>query len=393
MKTETLTKDTLDGQLRQRLDELRARGLHRSTRRIEGLAGPRMAVDGRSCLMLASSNYLNLAGDPRVLAAAAKAGEAFGTSAGGSRLINGTLTLHESLESELAAFAGHEAGLVFSTGYMANLGVLTALCGPDDLIVSDELNHASIIDACRLSGARKRIFKHNDPQSLEDVLAKHRGRGRGLLILDGVFSMDGDLAPLHDLVPIARAYNMIVVLDDAHGMGVLGAGGRGAAERENVSVDIVIGNLGKAFASFGAFIACSATMREFLVNTARSFIFTCALAPPALGAAREALCVLRAEPERARTLLERAAQLRTGLAAVGYDTGASASHIVPAILGDERQTMELATAALARGVFAHGIRYPSVPLGGARIRFTPNAGHTSNDIAEVIELFAALKHC
>ena len=349
-----------------------------------------MRVDGRHSLMLAGSNYLDLAGDARVIAAAQQAAAEYGTAAAGSRLINGNLALHEELERELARYTGHEAALVFSSGYMANLGVLGALCGPDDVIVSDSLNHASIIDACKLSRAQTRVFRHNDPEDFARVASGLAGFRRRVLVVDGVYSMDGDVARLGELVPIARAHELIVVLDDAHGLGVLGAYGRGAAEAEGVAVDLLIGNLGKALGSFGAFVACSATVREYLVNTARSFIFTCAVAPPALGAAREALRIAALEPERRKLLLERAEQLRSGLRAAGYDTAASATQIVPAIVGENDAVMRLCDAALERGVYAQGIRHPSVPHGSARIRFTPTCAHTANEIARVIDVFAEL---
>jgi len=373
------------------LEAVRARGLHRRLRRVEGRQAPWMRVDGRECLMLAGANYLDLAGDARVIAAAQQAAAEYGTAAAGSRLINGNLALHEELERELARHTGYEAALVFSSGYMANLGVLGALCGPDDVIVSDAWNHASIIDACKLSRAQTRVFRHNDPEDLARVAAGLSGFRRRVLVVDGVYSMDGDVARLGELVPIARAHELIVVLDDAHGLGVLGAAGRGSAEVEGVVVDVLIGNLGKALGSFGAFVACSAMVREYLVNTARSFIFTCAVAPPALGAAREALRIAALEPERRKLLLERAEQLRSGLHATGYDTGASVTQIVPAIVGENDTVMRLCDAALERGVYAQGIRHPSVPHGSARIRFTPTCAHAAKDIARVIDLFAELR--
>jgi 8-amino-7-oxononanoate synthase len=383
--------ESLDAEARTDLDALRARGLHRELRRVEGRPGPRMRVDGRDVLMLAGSNYLDLAGDPRVIAGAAAAADEFGTASTGSRLINGNLGLHEDLEADLARFTGHEAALVFSSGYMANLGVLGALAGPGDVIVSDSLNHASIIDACRLSRAETRVFGHNDPEDFARVAADLTGFRRRVFVADGVYSMDGDVARLDALVPIARAHDMVVILDDAHGLGVLGACGGGVAEHHEVSVDLLIGNLGKAFGSFGAFVACSAVVREWLVNAARSFIFTCAVAPPALGAARAALHIVETEPERRKLLLERAEALRSGLAAAGYDTGESTTQIVPAIVGENDAVMALCERALARGVYAQGIRHPSVPHGSARIRFTPSCAHTADEIAQVVALFAELR--
>jgi 8-amino-7-oxononanoate synthase len=380
----------LDDTLAAELEALRQRTLHRRLRSVSGRQTARMTVDGRECLMLAGSNYLDLAADARVVTAAQDAAQQYGAAAAGSRLINGNLELHETLERELAAFAGHEAALVFSTGYMANLGALTALCGPDDVIVSDALNHASIVDACRLARAETRVFRHNDPADFARVAGELSGYRRRVLVVDGVYSMDGDVARLAELVPIARAHDMVVVLDDAHGLGVLGAHGRGVAEQTGVGVDVLVGNLGKAFGSFGAFVAGSEVLREYLVNTARSFIFTCALAPPALGAARAALAVAREEPERRKLLLERAEQLRAGLHAVGWNTLGSTTQIVPALVGENAAALRVTEELLARGIYAQGIRHPSVPHGSARIRLTPTCAHSAADIACVVAAFAEI---
>ena len=379
-----------DRALAGELESLRARSLHRRLRTVSGRQAARMRIDGRECLVLAGSNYLDLAGDARVVAAARAAAERYGAAAAGSRLINGNLDLHESLERELADATGHEAALVFSTGYMANLGVLTALAGPGDVIVSDSLNHASIVDACRLARAETRVFRHNDPADLARVASELAGFRRRVLVVDGVYSMDGDVARLDELAEVARAHEMVLVLDDAHGLGVLGAGGRGVAELAGVEVDVLVGNLGKAFGSFGAFAAGSAVLREYLVNTARAFIFTCALAPPAVGAARAALAVARAEPERRKLLLERAEQLRAGLRAAGWDTLDSTTHIVPVLVGDNARAMELTEQLLARGIYAQGIRHPSVPHGTARIRLTPTCAHAPDDVDLVVAAFREL---
>jgi 8-amino-7-oxononanoate synthase len=349
-----------------------------------------LIVDGRPVMMLAGSNYLDLSADERVVAASDEATRAYGCAAAGSRLINGNLDLHEALERELADFLGYESALVFSTGYMANLGVLSALAGPDDVIVSDALNHASIIDGCRLSQASVRTFRHNDAGDLARAAGELRGFRRRLLVLDGVYSMDGDVARLSELVPIARSHDMTVVLDDAHGLGILGPTGRGSAELEGTFVDIQIGNLGKALGSFGAYVACSRTCREFLVNRARPFIFTCGLAPAALGAARAALRIADEEPWRREHLLARSNALREGLREGGFDTGPSTTHIVPAIIGENDAVMRLCEAALGKGIYAQGIRYPSVPRGTARIRFTPMCSHSSEDIETVARVFREL---
>lgn len=350
-----------------------------------------MSVDGHSVLMLAGANYLDLAADERVVAAANEASSRYGTAAGGARLISGNLELHEELEAALAGFAGTQAALLFSTGYMANLGVITSLVGPGDALLSDSLNHASIIDAARLSRAEVHVFAHNDPGDLARAARECASARRRLLVLDGVYSMDGDVAPLADLVPIAREHDVIVAVDDAHGLGVLGATGRGSAELCSVEVDLVIGNLGKALGSFGGFVACSNVTREYLINTSRSFIFTCGLAPGPVAAAREALRIVCDEPERRASLAARAEELRLGLRAAGYDTGGSSTHIVPAIVGENTRVMDLCERALERGVYVQGIRYPSVPDNTARLRFTPTCAHTADEIGSVVELFRELR--
>lgn len=381
----------LDEELQESLDSLQARGLHRALRQFEGRPGPRMTVDGREVLMLSSANYLDLAADPRIIEAAAEATREGGCAAGGARLICGNLPLHENLEASLASFLGQEAALLFSTGYMANLGVLTALAGEGDLIVSDELNHASVIDACRLSGAEVRTFRHNDVDDFRSVAKQAAEFRRRLLVVDGVFSMDGDTSPLDSLVPVAREFGLTVVVDDAHGIGVLGQEGRGTVESLNAEADVVIGNLGKAFGSFGAFVACSRITREYLVNCSRSFIFTCGLPPASAAAALVALDLIQKEPDRRAAVLARAEQLRSGLREIGYDTGPGKTQIVPAIVGDNDRALDLTRRALDRGVYAQAIRYPSVPEGTARLRFTPTAGHTAEDIDRVVDLFDELR--
>ena len=381
----------LDARADDALEALQRAGLHRTLRRVEGLQGPRMRVDGRSVLMLAGSNVLDLAGDPRVLDAAAAATREYGTAAGGARLINGNLDLHERLESALAAFLGCESALLFSTGYMANLGLITSLVGPGDVVLSDAFNHASIIDACRLSGAEKRVFAHNDATDLERHARELAPDSFTLLVLDGVYSMDGDCARLSELVPVAREYGMTVMLDDVHGLGVLGKSGRGTAELEGVEVDLLVGNLGKALGSFGAFVGCSSRVRELLINRARSFIFTCGPAPGPVGAALRALEIAQAEPERRESLLLRSEQLRAGLRDAGYDTGASTTHVVPAIVGSNERAMQLCEQALEHGVYAQGIRYPSVPENAARLRFTPMCSHSAGEIETAVEIFRDLR--
>jgi 8-amino-7-oxononanoate synthase len=374
------------------LAAIRARGTHRRMRVLDGAQAPRMVVDGREVLLFAGSNYLDLAAHPEVAEAAARAARDWGCAAGGSRLINGNLALHEALEEELAAFLGVEAALVFSTGYQANVGVIPALVGPGDAVVSDALVHASIIDGCRLSRAAVHVFAHGSAAALDARLAEvapaHR---RTLVVLDGVYSMDGDLAPLPAMLAAARRHDALVLLDDAHGIGCLGAGGRGTAEALGVALrdlDVVVGTLGKALGSFGAFVAGPAALRELLVNAARSFIFTCALAPPQVAAARAALALLAGEPWRRERLQAHAARLRDGLAARGVSTAPSASHIVPVRIGDNARTMAVCEALLAQGFYAQGIRHPSVPEGTARLRITPMATHAEAEIDALVDAVA-----
>jgi len=367
---------------REKLGAIRARGTHRRMRVLDGAQAPRMLVDGRDVLLFASSNYLDLAQHPEVVEAATRAARDYGCAAGGSRLITGNLTLHEQLEEELAAFFGTPAALAFSTGYMANAGVIPALVGPEDAVVSDALVHASLIDGCKLARAAVHVFEHGDADSLDAVLrtatTAHR---RVLVVLDGVYSMDGDVAPLRELVPVARRYDAMVLLDDAHGTGVLGAKGRGSAELLGVDgIDVLVGTLGKALGSFGAFVAGSIALRELLVNTARPFIFSCALAPPQVEAARAALRIVAREPWRRERLQANAKRLRRRLGQAGISSAPSTTHIVPVRIGDNAATMATCERLLDRGFYAQGIRWPSVPEGSARLRITPMATHTDGEI-------------
>jgi len=381
----------LDDVAREKLGAIRDRGTYRRMRVLDGAQAPRMQVDGLDVLLFAGSNYLDLATHPEVVDAASRAARDFGCAAGGSRLITGNLAIHEALEDELADFFGAEAALAFSTGYMANAGVLPALVGAGDAIVSDALVHASLIDGARLARAAVHVFAHGDADALEatlrEVTPAHR---RVLVVLDGVYSMDGDLAPLDRLVPIAKRHGAMVLLDDAHGTFALGARGRGAAELFGVlgEIDVLVGTLGKGLGSFGAFVAGSAALRELLVNTARSFIFSCALAPPQVEAARAALHLVAREPWRRERLAANADRLRTRLAARGISTAPSQTHIVPVVLGDNATAMGVCERLLLRGFYAQGIRWPSVPEGTARLRITPMATHEPAEIDALADAIA-----
>jgi len=391
--------DVLDQIADERLTAIRERGTYRRMRTLEGIQAPRMIVDGKEVLLFAGSNYLDLARHPEVIEAAERGARQWGCAAGGSRLITGNLACHEALESELATFFGSEAALAFSTGYMANVGVIPALVGPDDVLVSDELNHASIIDGARLARCKVAVFKHGDVESLAQTLAEVRDQARKrdkvpsvMVAVDGVYSMDGDVAPLAEIVKLAHEADAFVLLDDAHGTGTLGARGRGSAEAAGVldEVDILMGTLGKSMGSFGAFIAGSTKLRDLLINTARSFIFSCALAPAQVEASRVALRLIDEEPWRRERLQENCDRLRAGLRNAGISTAPSTTHIIPVILGDNARTMAVCEALLDRGFYAQGIRHPSVPEGTARLRITPMATHDENEIDAFVEVLIEL---
>ena len=364
-----------------RLARIRAAGLHRRMRTIEGAQQPRVQLDGAEVLLLCSNNYLGLADHPHVRAAAAEAAERYGAGAGASRLISGSMTLHAELERRLAAFKGSEAALLFGSGYLANSGVVAALAGNGGVVFSDELNHASIIDGCRLANARTFVYRHRDTEHLEWGL-RQAGADARLIVTDSVFSMDGDVAPLCDLVELARSHGSLLMVDEAHGTGALGPGGRGAVAAAGLAgeVDVVIGTLGKALGGYGAYACASAEIVELLVNTARSFIFSTAPPPPSLGAALAALTVLEARPYMVEQLRRNAATLRGALAAEGLDVGGSRTQIVPLIVGEAKTATVLCERTLRDGVFAQAIRPPTVPDGSSRLRLTVMATHRADEL-------------
>jgi 8-amino-7-oxononanoate synthase len=367
----------------ERLAELREGGLHRRLRLVEGAQGPRIQLDGEPVLLLCSNNYLGLADHPRVREAAAEAALGWGAGAGAARLISGNMAPHLRLEERLAAFKGYESALLFGSGYLANVGVISALAGRGEVVFSDELNHASIVDGCRLARAETFVFRHGDTEHLAWGLDQ-AGKRATLIVTDGVFSMDGDVAPLDDLTRLARTHGCKVMVDEAHATGALGPGGRGSVAAAGLSgeVDLVVGTLGKALGSYGAYVCASSELSEYLLNTARSFIFSTALPPPVLAAAVAALDLLEAEPERIDRLRANAATLREGLVSEGLAAGGAPSQIVPLEVGDAERTMELCERLLERGVFAQGIRPPTVPAGSSRLRFSVMATHEKAELRE-----------
>jgi 8-amino-7-oxononanoate synthase len=374
----------------ERLEELRERGLHRRLRLIEGAQGPTVTLDGRPVLLLCSNNYLGLADRAEVREAAAKAALRWGAGAGASRLISGTMEPHRELEERLADFKGSEAALLFGSGYLANTGVIAALAGRGEVVFSDELNHASIVDGCRLSRAETVVYRHNDVEHLAWCLEQAGGRA-SLIVTDGVFSMNGDVAPLPQLLELARRHGARLMVDEAHATGAIGPGGRGSVAAAGLSgeVDVVVGTLGKALGSYGAYACASAETVEFLVNCARPFIFSTAPPPSAAGAALAALDVLEAEPELVGRLQANAETLRCALKTHGLDVGDSTTQVVPLEVGEAETTMELCERALLRGVFAQGIRPPTVPEGSCRLRFTVMATHRQEELVQAAAKVAA----
>jgi 8-amino-7-oxononanoate synthase len=354
------------------LDELREAGLHRELRVIESAQGPRVRLGGREVLLLCSNDYLGLAGDVRLRDAAAEAAERWGAGAGASRLISGNMAPHAELERRLAELKGTEACVLFGSGYLANTGVIAALAGAGEIVVSDALNHASIVDGCRLARAQTKVYAHNDLDALAHALDDPRP---ATIVTDAVFSMDGDVAPLEGIVELARRHGARVVIDEAHATGVIGPEGRGLAHELGVEVDVVIGTLGKALGSYGAFACCSAEMADFLVNRARTLIYSTALPPPSVGAALAALELMD------RELVARLhANARTLRAALGVE--AADMPIVPLLAGGPEAAMARCAAALEQGVFVQAIRPPTVPPGTSRLRAVATAAHTESELRE-----------
>ncbi len=370
--------------IEDRLAELDAAGLRRRTRLVSGPQGPRVVLDGRPVLLLCSNNYLGLADHPRVREAAADAAMRWGAGSGGSRLVSGTMTIHQRLEERLAAFKGAERALLFGSGYLANLGAIGALAPAETLICSDELNHASIVDGCRLARGRTAVYAHGDVEHLRWIL-EGAPEERALVVTDSVFSMDGDLAPLEELSELCLRRGARLLVDEAHGTGCVGPGGRGAVAEAGLDGEehvVVMGTLGKALGAYGAFVAGTEAVRELLVNTARPFIFSTAPPPPALAGALAALELLEEEPGRVETLQSRARTLRDELAREGFDVAGSSTQIVPLVIGDAAQAMAMCEAALERGVFAQAIRPPTVPEGTSRLRLAVMSSHSKQELRD-----------
>jgi 8-amino-7-oxononanoate synthase len=373
----------LSSDIEERLQEIKGRGLYRKLRCVSGPQGPRVLLDGRPVLLLCSNNYLGLADHPRVREAAAEAAMRYGAGSGASRLISGNMTIHRRLEEQLAEFKRAQACLLFGSGFLANAGVVSALAGAGDVVFSDALNHASIIDGCRLSRAETFVYDHRDVDHLEWGLRQAEGRG-ALIVTDGVFSMDGDVAPLAEIVELAQRYDARVMVDEAHGTGCIGPGGRGLVAREGLEdeVDVIVGTLGKSLGAYGAYVLCDKPMAKYLINTARTLIFSTALPPPAVAAAMTALELLREQPRRVEKLERNGMVLREALGEEGIAVSDGVTPIVPLIVGDAEAAVKASDHALERGVFAQAIRPPTVPEGSSRLRLAVMASHTKSELRE-----------
>jgi glycine C-acetyltransferase len=376
--------------LKERLAELESQGMAIRPRTLEGPTGARARFDGRDVINLASNNYLGLANHPRMNAAASSAASELGAGTGAVRTIAGTMAMHEELERRFAHFKHAEDALMFQSGFTANAGTVAAVLDKEDVIVSDRLNHASIIDGGRLSRAEIKVFDHKDAQHADELLAETARPGRRqLLITDGVFSMDGDIAPLPDLVEVAERRGAIMMIDDAHASGVLGKGGAGTVDHFGLHgrVDIQVGTLSKAIGVLGGFIAGPRALIEWLVNRGRPFLFSTSAPPAVVAACIEALDIIADEPDRLERLWDNTRAFKDGLRELGFDTGASETPITPVVTEEEEATQTFARRLFEEGVFTPAIVYPTVAKGLARVRTIVTAEHTDEDLDEALEIF------
>lgn len=376
--------------LQDSIQELKDQGVYRKLPVLEGPNQAEIMLNGKSVINLSSNNYLGLATHPRLKKAAIDAVEKYGVGSGAVRPIIGNMDIHEELEVILAKFKKEEAVMVFQSGFNCNAGVIQAITNKGDLIISDALNHASIIDGVKLSKADKAVFKHSDMEDLERILKeKRKDYNTVLIITDGVFSMDGDVCKLPEIVELAEQYDALTYVDDAHGSGVLGEGGRGTVDHFNLHgrVDFTIGTLSKAIGVIGGYVAGSAVMKEWLLHRGRPFLFSTSLPPAAVGAIIEALKVLMESTELSERLWDNARFFKEKLGKLGYDTGESETPITPVIIGEEGKTVEFSKRLMEAGVFASPIVFPTVPKGTGRVRCMISAGHTEEQLARAVEIF------
>lgn len=371
------------------LDVLAAQELRRTLKTVSSLQGRQIVIDGAKVLNFCSNDYLGLAGDPRIIKAAQDAMQTRGFGAGASRLVCGNFDEHCALEQEIAALKQTPAALVFSCGYMANTGIIASLVSRGDAVFSDRLNHASIVDGIVLSRADLCRYPHKDMNALDEMLAKATGARRKLIVTDTVFSMDGDIAPLKDIVALAKKHKAWLMVDEAHAFGVFGPTGAGLVEAMGLEadIDVQMGTLSKAAGTYGAYCAGSQELKEYLVNSARSFVFTTAVPPAVAAASRCALNIMKDEPERRARVLVLSVKMREGLKALGFDTLESATPIIPVLVRKASVAVEMSRKLMARGIFVSAIRPPTVPAHTARLRVTVTAAHTDEDIAVCLEAF------
>lgn len=375
--------------LRVELEGIRAQGLFRPLRALSGPQGPRAVIDGREVINLSSNNYLGLTNHPKLVEATIEATRKLGAGTGAVRTIIGTMDLHLELERRLARFKKTEAALVFQSGFTCNLGVIPVLVGEGDFIISDELNHASIIDGCRLSRAKIIRYAHRDLTDLRKVLTSTAGIGRKLIITDGVFSMDGDIAPLPGIVSLAAEFDALVYVDDAHGSGVLGQNGRGSVNhfRLDGQVEVQVGTLSKAIGVLGGYVAGSRDLIDLLIHKGRPFLFSTSHPPGVTAACLAALDILESEPDLIQKLWAHARFFREGLTKLGFDTGVSETPIIPVMVGEGTRAMKFSDRLFEAGVSAQGISFPTVPAERSRVRAIVTAAHARADLEEALEAF------
>ena len=378
-----------DAMFDEQLHALDRRHLRRRLQTVASATGPTIELDDRRVILLASNNYLGLSTHPAVIQAAIAAIRTYGVGAGASRLVSGTMVPHRELEAALARFKATDGALTFASGYVANISAIPSLVGAEGLILTDRLCHASLIDACRLSKARFRVFRHGDMNHLEELLARRTARHRTLLVTDAVFSMDGDLAPLVDLASLAERYDCLVFVDDAHGTGVMGRTGRGSLEHCGVEARIPfhMGTLSKALGSAGGYLVGSDSFVQFLITTSRPFLYTTAPPPAVAAAALAALRLIDSEPGRRTALWNNREYFFAGLRRLGFRTTATVSPIIPVLIGDAERAVRFSRHLLDEGVYAPAIRPPTVPRSTSRIRATVTADHTTGQLDEALAAF------
>jgi glycine C-acetyltransferase len=376
--------------LNQEIEDLKEQGLYNRIRTISSAQGAWLVVDGKNVLNFCSNNYLGLANHPKIVEAAKEATNKYGVGPAAVRSIAGTMDLHVQLEQRLAKFKGAEDVITFQSGFTANLGTISALVGKEDVIFSDRLNHASIIDGCRLSGAKIVPYEHNDPSALEDAIREHASNyRRALIVTDGVFSMDGDIAPLPELHDVAKKYDILFMVDDAHGEGVLGKGGRGIVDHFGLhgKVDIEVGTMSKAFGVVGGMVAGDKVIIEWLRQRGRPFLFSSAVTAPDAAACLAAVDLLEESTELVDRLWSNAKYFKEEMKKLGFDTGVSETPITPVMLGEAPLAQQFSRELFEEGVFAMSIGFPTVPKGKARIRVMISAAHDNDDLGKGLEAF------